>query len=48
MTIEELYEQAKAHDALDLEIVTFDSCGDITSSIYPEIEVRWGSNVVTL
>lgn len=40
MTIEELYEWAKAHDALDLEIETFDSCGDRTTYIYPEVEIK--------
>jgi len=40
MTIEELYEWAKAHDALDLEIETFDSCGDPTTYIYPEVEIK--------
>jgi len=41
MTIRELYEWAEAHDALDLEIDISDICNDLTTYIYPEIEIRW-------
>lgn len=37
MTIEQLYQWAKENDALDLEIQVFDSYGDYTNSIEPEI-----------
>lgn len=37
MTIEELYQWAKEHDALNLEIEVYDSTGCHTSWIDPEI-----------
>lgn len=37
MTVEQLYQWAKENDALDLEIEVFDSYGDYTSYIEPEI-----------
>ena len=37
MTIEQLYQWAKENDALDLEILVFDSYGDYTNSIEPDI-----------
>lgn len=40
MTIEELYEWAKANNALDLEIEVFDCLGERTTYLYPEIEVK--------
>ncbi len=37
MTIEQLYQWAKENDALDLEIQVYDSCGEYTNYIEPEI-----------
>lgn len=37
MTIEQLYRWAEENDALDLEIEVFDSYGDYTNSIEPDI-----------
>ena len=37
MTIEQLYQWAEANDALDLEIQVFDSYGDYTNYIEPDI-----------